>query len=659
MENQRKGASDYQPEQVSATPKGTQPTNVATQTPKGTEPTDMAGQSKGLTEAKSATDLIYEDSALKLTVVKAAHLQEKKFRLQDHMFHLRLETKTKSFPLLSNVLKFLHLAFLFILKNVRKFYNPLDANIAFLTIYQGEMLNAINSGGFLLHDEITSTEMVDRVLGLFNQYLISHKALELNKTFKVYLKILSAAHSKLKSLPSRRKQKSKLNVKIGGNEKVFTPWAIDVPQTDIFKDKCLLTSTILAIAQHNYFYSNKVDCTFKNMQRILNKDPKKIRYASKLILEKLHALLIDTKIPLDGPYELLNTITILSKYYNCQFFVFEGSIKRSKLVLRYPENFDSSLKPIFLFKPFDSNHVVFIRNINSYFAANGKTCLWCKKFFKTSSYIHFCKQSNNSCFACHRFLQKPETYFHSNLSKLYCDSSLINNSTSKCSLCNLNLKSSSCAQQHKRLCYSKGYFGFKCDLCSSFTYRKGNLTSKELKEKHVCGTKTCKFCFQICESDHLCKLIEQKVPKFHVSLGFLHFHVVPHFPTVAIAYIEDNERGVFLNQLICENSLLLKNCFNPETLCYDYFRDISITDEEKKHKITKAKNFLDQTIVKRRMKTKEDCFEKEFLTFILNEKLQGITFVVSDEDNLGMVIFSSYVLLALKTLGIKPCTFAC
>ena len=34
------------------------------------------------------SDLVFENENLKLYVEKAAHLQEKKFRLQDHMYHV-------------------------------------------------------------------------------------------------------------------------------------------------------------------------------------------------------------------------------------------------------------------------------------------------------------------------------------------------------------------------------------------------------------------------------------------------------------------------------------------------------------------------------------------------------------------------------------------
>ena len=41
-------------------------------------------------------DLVFENEALKLTIVSAVHKQERKFRLSDHMWHLLLLPKKQS-----------------------------------------------------------------------------------------------------------------------------------------------------------------------------------------------------------------------------------------------------------------------------------------------------------------------------------------------------------------------------------------------------------------------------------------------------------------------------------------------------------------------------------------------------------------------------------
>ena len=52
-------------------------------------------------------------------------------------------------PLLSDILNFLYVAFNFILSQLKNFYSASDKNIAFLTLFQAPMTNALNSGLFL------------------------------------------------------------------------------------------------------------------------------------------------------------------------------------------------------------------------------------------------------------------------------------------------------------------------------------------------------------------------------------------------------------------------------------------------------------------------------------------------------------------------------
>lgn len=72
------------------------------------------------------SDLVFENDDLKLTIVSAAHRQERKFRLSDHMWHLKLVPKrtSKKMPLLSDILNFLLIAFNFMLNHLKSFYNP-------------------------------------------------------------------------------------------------------------------------------------------------------------------------------------------------------------------------------------------------------------------------------------------------------------------------------------------------------------------------------------------------------------------------------------------------------------------------------------------------------------------------------------------------------
>lgn len=575
---------------------------------------------------------MYENEELKITVKKAAHIQEKKFRLQDHMFHLKVETKKKGTPpLLSSILKFLHLGFLFILNNIKKFYKSEDSNIAFMTLIQSPMVNAINTGGFLLHDNIGPTEMVDRLLSLLNQYLVSNKTLQLNKTFKVYLKILSSEHSKIKKVEKNKK------IKIGCSETTIRAfWAIDIPPFELYHNACILLTTILALAQHTYFISNGREKKFKYLEKILSKNVKKYKYAKKLFYTELDQMFLETNIqPQIEPYSLFETIKILSNHYKCQYFIFEGSMKTSqKLFLRYPEAYDSSLKPVFLYKPYGSNHVIFIRNLSSYFKSNGKTCFICKRYFK-SKYPHFCKTNNETCFVCHRYLQKPETFITSNLQIFFCDSKLKKDANEKCNLCNVLLVSKECKKGHRRLCNSKGC-GYFCDSCKRFTYSSSHSNSKMLKENHECSDRICKVCFRPKGENHLCKLILEKYPKTRTKLGFIYFEICEFTPFVCNLFVENVELKQFDNILIAERGLQLHNNFQPESLNFDFILKYQIKVETPKKPTKPSQDVL---LIQKRLTKMDDSFQKEFMKTLFDDRIYGTTFIVGEENGSTMVIF--------------------
>ena len=122
------------------------------------------------------------------------------------------------------------------------------------------------SGGFDLQED--SSAIVQRILKMLEQFLISNQTLKLNETFKVYLKILSIEHMNYKKVmmkkKSKRIQKKHYGARIRPNKKYNYFWALDVPDSypnepsnDIFKDKCLLTCTILSLLQ-NQFYKSRV-----------------------------------------------------------------------------------------------------------------------------------------------------------------------------------------------------------------------------------------------------------------------------------------------------------------------------------------------------------------------------------------------------------------
>jgi G:T-mismatch repair DNA endonuclease (very short patch repair protein) len=447
------------------------------------------------------------------------------------MFYIKLRLKRgKAAPFLIEILDALQTGFQYILNNLRSFYNPSDHNIAYMTFFQEPMVNGLNTGAFDIHEG--ASEMVKRLLQILNQFLISNQSLKVNDTFKVYVKVLSVEHVNFKAQMPKKKIRKTVRKHYGSKSAIQTKfsWAIDVPNGNlefgnIFENKCLLTSTILGIAQNNFFKSNRKDKTFLYLQNLNSSYKNKQKHAFQILIGLLNDLLNKTKLPPEGPYDVQSTLTSLSTEFNCQFFIFDAIHNSTKLQYMYPTEYNNELMPIYLYQPFNNpDHVMMIKNLNSYFKKNVKICFYCKKTFKSYIYRHLCTKVK-VCFSCRRPFLNEKTYIHEKLLFLFCDKNTNKLHSSICSKCNVTLNSPHCAKGHKTFCYGKGTFGWKCLLCKKFTYRFGKNNSMIIQNEHKCDVKTCKFCFNKikinCEEMHLCKLKKEKYPSSFPSLAFI------------------------------------------------------------------------------------------------------------------------------------------
>ena len=617
--------------------------------------TDIRRNEENAKIVTNPNDLIFENEALKLTIVSAVHKQERKFRLSDHMWHLLLLPKKQSnkMPLLSDILNFLYVAFNFMLQQLKKFYDPKDKNIAFMTITQTSMLNGLNSGGFELHNDTSASEVVDRLLGMLNQYLISHQKLQLDRSFKVYLKVLSSEHSVQKKLTKVITKKKKINSRnyVGGNRRdqhIFPKlWGIDV-QTNAdsyLLNKCLLTCSLLGKLQNDFL---KFGCKkFRIAQFVNSKLTKKQKYATKLLIEEVSQLIDSLKLCSTGPYELKTTIEKLANYWHCQFFLFTGvSQSKSKLSLMFPPSYDDTLMPIYLYKPHSQDHIIFIQNIDSYFRHNGKVCFGCKQAFKGSKYRHFCKVKL-SCFTCHRYMQGPETYIHPRL-KQFCNANISVEISTICPRCNCKILSQSCLQAHKLLCYSKGYFGWFCNECHLFTYSFKNLPSQEMKKRHVCGSfRNCRYCYLPQNIDHLCLIRQEKAQTFHSRLGFCQFQFSAQNNLVmAMILREEGLRGSFKKYIF----LTQENSFEDKMFFYDYFLDRVNEKQSIFFKAKASKRSFDFTNNYDKLCRENSSIERDVLLHFLSDN-ENSSYIINDEENQIMVI-NYFLLLVLYAIGI-------
>jgi hypothetical protein len=458
--------------------------------------------------------------------------------------------------------------------------------------------------------------MVERILNMLSQFLISNQTLQLNKTFKLYLKILSIDSIKFKNYNSLKKKtkrtpsfylrKKPIGTRTKATKKFNYFWALDVPNSypkapekDIFKDKCILTACILGILQNNFHKTNKVDKRYEKAQYINSTVKAHQNVAGKIILDQLMELLSNTNLSSTGPYELDSTAKILSEYFKCQIIVFDSISNSKKISFMFPNIYDDTLIPIYLFEPLECpSHFVFIRHLNSYFKSNLKVCFACRKTFKGSSIPvkHLCPKKP-TCFSCRRFFLNQDTYIHNVLKKQFCDKNISTEIPFDCQKCNVTLYSQHCFLGHKLFCYGQNTsFGMKCKNCNVFTYKGSSRTNIT---HHRCGQmKMCKFCFEPQESNHLCKLKKEFVNKNWPRIGFIGSFSYPNLPEkcylciqfgkcsqhskiekdfefnlfLMSIYREENKRGHFTKHVISPD--LNINQKEENALMFEYFKNI-------------------------------------------------------------------------------------
>ena len=245
---------------------------------------------------------VFENDQIEVYIKKTFHQRQVKFRLQDSMFHIKVKAKQDSTkPLLFDLLDVFERAFTFILRNLQTYYNPQDINEMYLTLYQDNMLNGLNSPAVKLQDN--PKEVVDNILDMLYRFLISEKNmdLEINDTFTVYIHVLSIDHMEFrKRNPPRKQTKKQKSKKYGARQNKALDknpfyWSIDIPEgygsfPTIFTNKCLLICIILAHFQNEFYRTNRMDKQIIYAQNIRSKCRSKQVYAGNIIQKEVYIL---------------------------------------------------------------------------------------------------------------------------------------------------------------------------------------------------------------------------------------------------------------------------------------------------------------------------------------------------------------------------------
>ena len=657
---------------------------------------------------------VYENDQIEVFIEKTLHQRHKRFQLQDFLYNIKIKVKTGEHrPLLKDLIDVLEKALSFILNNIRTYFKKEDANVVYVDLFQSPMINALNSGGYLLSDD--SNEVIQRLLSILNQFLISDNNinLELNDTFKIYVNVFSVDHVNFNTRNQRNPQPNKRKKHYGS--KSLKPsqnysklsWAIDVPQSyesnpNIFLNKCFLVCIILGLLQNSYYKSNRVDTTYLYAQGINYSSKRKQKHAGNILKSELQKLISNLSLSQSGPYEIQETANKICDFYNCQIFIFSGMENTSKLKYIFPNEVDENRQPIYLYEPFQNeNHILFIKNLQSYFKSNRKVCFQCFKTFKSYRYLHRCIRTL-TCFACRRKFCSPNTYIHYKLKSNFCDSKInLVEKSELCKICNCSLKTKHCQKGHTKICNGKGQFGYKCLKCKKFTYRRNNDTSDSLKLMHECGFLRCSFCSSYFDENsldiHLCTMKKETIPNkwpsicflkcafqqfsanncnecFEKKMSYCKENSVPlkdvlkndsidfvcenHastlnilIPNLIIMYKEHNvKRGIFTRFTI---SNLFGNQVNENIFQSDYCEGLNLPSPFVNKTKKTAEDFEIITKTLKYSKNEELTLIQQFCKEILcneNKIWQNTTFILHDEDSMTL----NFILESLLNLGLAP-----
>ena len=175
---------------------------------------------------------------------------------------------------------------------------------------------------------------------MLSQFLISNQSLEIDNSFRIYLKILSIDHMLVKTKETRQhkkrtkafynlRKKKAFGAKLNKTKFNFM-WALDIPNNfhgeeteNCLKNKCLLICTILGILQHEFF--EKRNKKFSLIEKSINSFNKtKQNKAGVLLNTEIDKILKISNLPQKGPYDLDSTCSILSDLLKCQFIIFNA-----------------------------------------------------------------------------------------------------------------------------------------------------------------------------------------------------------------------------------------------------------------------------------------------------------------------------------------------
>ena len=477
---------------------------------------------------------VFENEDFSVFIQKQDHQRQKVFRLDDHLFVMRVKLKNhKKPPFLSSIRDIIEQTMTVMVDDLKNHYNPAERNLIYVTIKQPGMQNALRSGGFNLQLSQTSS-ILSFVMDMFNRFINSNEEVKLNQGFQVFFKIFSYNH--LNWPKSRRKQTERTLGCKQDTTKVKIAGCIEIPtgfpgQDFAFQNKCLLTATIICSYANKYFQNNKSDESFEKLKHLWTKraSRRKTIEAGKFLQLEIEKVIQSLQLPNDGPYDISSTMPLLCDYFSSQIHVIKSTQEQIANIESFPTpEWQNELFQIFLFQTMPG-HVVPIINLKQYVNQNNQLCLICKKTFQRY-YRHFCSFKEHSCFLCKSYYAKESTIVQKNLPFKYCFSKLEPKLSTPlvCDVCNYKFTSKQCLENHRTVCgvtSKKGRIGFFCNQCNKFIKGENTFDTKRLHQCFAVNQTKCRHCNEIFdkETSHQCLLTKEHLTKTWPKLVFFSF----------------------------------------------------------------------------------------------------------------------------------------
>lgn len=590
------------------------------------EPEDSGSEDdQGNSIFQTATK-VFENNNLEIYISKTSFKRQKKFALDDHLYSVvvRLKANAKELPLLKDFILILDQTLVKILRDLQAFYDSNEEHLVYIAIKQTGMISGVRSPAMDLKSNAAA--IIQHVMNSFNQFINSNENLHLDKSFQVYIKVLS--HNNVMAGSGRRK--APIRVKLGSsvNSKNDLKLAgcilLSEYMENHFKNDCLLVSFLLAYynllepKKFNYFKPLWNPEKFSLLRR---------KNAIKQFQSDLVTLKNELTLSEQGPYEI-NTLEVIAAKYNCQVNVIKNSQERFSSFESFPDIVNFELPQIFLLR-LENTHVCPIINIEKFYnKSKRKLCLLCKKSFN-NYWKHTCSSKNTCCPQC--FLPYLQENFYEYKIKNYwpykfCPSKVepILQNPITCNKCNCKFTNASCFQAHLvQVCQNNQYF---CTTCKKISVRSFHICNEY--QKLFC--KHCEVTYER-NTQHYCSIKPQLGSKSWPKLGFFNFIFVNGIPISCSVMFEKHpnqfSRDFFSNDVIQDKSNS-DFCFNYDAL------NKRPKQSGKQPQRSQETNFLRHTLTQ---KEKKSCIEK-FMLFLLNPECHSSVFLSLNEMNQNMAL---------------------